>query len=155
MRQLKLEIRKGAPGGKKFKDLSYIARRLRYRGRNAPMRTFSKAIRYWVAKRKPLELHVGFAGPKISKRWKYLAKIQQEGFTTGDMPAGRRRILAEIGGRLGKGARGKKYLFLKKSTRRFKTPPRPIIAPFWRANQDNAWRNIRANFKRKLKGERI
>jgi hypothetical protein len=155
MKLLKKEISAGAPGGKKFKDLSYIARRLRYRGRNAPMKTFAKAVRYHIADRDPIELHIGFAGPKVSKRWKYLAKKQQEGFDSGDMPEGRRRYLARIGGRLGARAKGKKFLFLKKSTRRFKTPARPMIAPFWDGHQAQAWRNVRRNFKRKLKGERI
>ena len=119
------------------------------------MRAFSQAVRYWVADISPLELHVGFAGPKVSKRWKHLARILQEGFAAGDMPESRRELLAGIGRRLGKGVKGRRFLFLRKQTRSFRTPARPMIEPFWKAYRNDAWRNIRRNYQRKLKGERI
>jgi len=151
---LKKEIRSGSPGGRKFAPLSFIARKRMHRGRNAPLRRLAIALRYHILKRDPLQIEVGWAGPRVSKRWKFLAQALQEGFT-GTMSEATRESLAETGARLGKRSKNRRYFFLKKSTRRFKTPARPIMEPFWRAYRDDARRNITSNFRRKMRGERI
>jgi len=154
MRLLKAEIRKGAPGGRKFTPLSFIARKRMHRGRNTPLRRLALAVRYFVADRDPLQLEIGWTGPYVSRRWKHLAKIQQQGFTSG-MTEGAREGFISTGARLGRRAKARRYHFLKKNTRRFITPARPIMEPFWDAQRRDAWDNIRNNFRRKMRGERI
>lgn len=153
MRLLKAEIRRGAPGGKRFAPLSYIAR-WAHRGRNTPLRRLAVAVRYFVAERNPLHLHIGWSGPRVSQRWRYLAKILQEGFDR-DVDDRTRADILSIGSRMTSRRVARKYHFLKKSTTRFRTPARPIIDPFWRAHEDDARRNISRNFRRKMRGERI
>jgi len=148
------EIRAGAPGGEPFAPLSVIAGR-----RRKPLRRLAIPVRYWV-RRNPDEVHVGISGPAISKKWKWLAIAHQEGFerdpgaitSTGETL---RQRFARRGGAMGKRSRLRKYFFLKKSTRRLKTPARPIIGPFWDAHGDEAWRMVRDGYRRKLRGERI
>ena len=154
MRLLKSEIRKGAPGGRQFAPLSFIARKRMHRGRNTPLRRLAVAVRYFVADYDPLVVQVGWTGPRVSKRWQYLAKVLQEGFVHGMRPETRAGIIS-TGGRMTKRSEGKRYHFLRRTTRRFETPARPIMEPFWRAHQDDARKNIAANFRRKLRGERI
>lgn len=154
MRLLKAEIRKGNPGGRRFAPLSFIARRRMHRGRNTPLRRLALGVRYFLADRNPLELHIGWAGPKVSKRWKYLAKVLQEGFVHG-MDPDTRRLIISAGGRMTKRSKGRRYHFIKSSTQQFKTPPRPIMEPFWAAYRDDARKNIANNFRRKMRGQRI
>ena len=84
---MKAEIRKGAPGGRPFKGLSMIRRimwgpesgRLKV---NRPLKRLAIAIRYYIKRQDPIEMHVGFSGPLLSKSWKRLAYMHQEGFST-------------------------------------------------------------------------
>ena len=152
MRLLKKEIRQGAPGGRKFAPLSYIARRRMHRGRNSPLRRLAVAVRYHVADRQPLQVEIGWTGPKVSKRWKYLARVLQEGFEHG-MAAVTRAAIIQAGSRMTKRTKARRYHFIRQSTRRFTTPARPIMEPFWDAHEDDARRNITKNFRRKMKGE--
>ena len=64
----------------------------------------------------------------------------------------RKRILA-MQAQAGPGLR--KYFALRKTTTRFHTPARPIIDPFWAAHRFETLSNIRANYRRKIAGERI
>lgn len=153
MRQLKKEIRAGAPGGKRFAPLSVIAKTRQHRGRNEPLRRLSLGVRYDIAKRDPVQMRIGWVGPRVSRRWKILARMLQEGFetrVTGDI----RRYLARYGGSL-RDRRRRKYFMLRKATAVLKTPARPIIDPFWRAEENDARRNIARNFRRKMRGQRI
>jgi hypothetical protein len=153
--KLQSEIRSGAPGGEQFEPLSFIARR---RGKgfrpNKPLQRLAVAVRYFVKSVKPFDFRIGWVGPKVSKSWKRIAKQQQEGFTRTPTDK-QRRYFARKGGSLGKRSANRKYLFLRKSTTQLKTPDRPIIEPFWEAEQFAAWKNIRSNFKRKMRGEKI
>jgi len=156
MRLLKQQIKAGAPGGKRFESLSYLSRlwvgtRLQP---NKPLRRLAIAIRYHVKDKSPFDMRIGWVGPKTSKSWKRIAKLQQEGFTRPITPFMRRRII-EGGASLSKRRVARKYFFLRKSTTRFKTRPRPIMDPFWRAEKDRAWRNIQRNYRQKMKGEII
>ena len=165
------EIRKSAPGGQKFEPLSIISRRLSGGGRLAPNRPlavkrivrggkrFSMAdvIRYDTPKKSPIEMHIGWVGKETSKSWKRLAIAHQEGFTR-TITDDQRRFLRRVGGDIKKKSprsEAAKKFFLKKSTTTFKTPARPIIEPFWNAHENEALRNIKSNFKRKLAGHRI
>lgn len=153
MRLLKKEIRAGAPGGQRFAPLSRIAARRLHRGRNEPLRRLALGVRYHLPARDPVEMHVGWTGPRVSKRWKILARELQKGFTT-PVTAGIRRYLL----RYGTGMRNKsdrKYFKFKKSTRLLRTPARPIMEPFWRAHAREARENIVKNFRRKMRGHRI
>lgn len=151
MRLLKSEIRKGAPGGRQFSPLSHILRR---RGRNSPLRRLAIAVRYYVAERDPLSIHVGWVGPRVSSRWKYIAKVQQAGFVT-DISEAMRAHIIRSGARLGKRSKMRRFHFLRRSTKQFKTPARPIMVPFWAAHRSEARRRISRNFQRKMRGERI
>jgi hypothetical protein len=160
-KDLQKEIRAGAPGGRKFDALSYIARgwakrRLRP---DQPLASLATAVRYAVTKTVPYTVKAGFIQPgsgikTISKRWIALARIHQEGFTRNVTPAMRRSI-ARSGADLGTVEGGNTPFFLKKSTTQFKTPARPVIAPFWAAHKFRTKENIRKNFTRKMKGARI
>jgi hypothetical protein len=106
MRLMQQQVRRGAPGGRRFAPLSFIARIMRFGrarrhagqlGRNEPLKALAQAIKYLVPKKDPVEFHFGFVGPVnrsemramnahasqlISKSWQYIAAQQQAGFTT-------------------------------------------------------------------------
>ena len=147
---LQNEIRQGAPGGQPFAPRREITFGRRTR---PPLQRLAIAVRYW-ARRNPDEVHIGFSGARLSKSWKRIAKMQQEGFTR-DIDPDRRRQLARKGGKMGKRSKYRRFYFLKKSTKRFKTPARPIIAPFWAKHQNTAWRMVRTFYRRKVEGRRI
>jgi hypothetical protein len=155
MRVLKEEVRRGAPGGQPFAPLSYIAQwRGRRGGRDKPLARFATVVRYAADAE---EVRIGFLNPargraKLSKRWLNLARMHQEGFWH-DMRPSTRKALPAIGQRAP--AEIRQYFHLRKSTRRFHTPARPVVVPFWRAHQAEALSNIRANFRRKIAGDRI
>jgi len=157
MRLLKKQIQAGAPGGQKFEPLTYLARSFGGAGRlrpNKPLRRLAVAVRYFVKDQSPFDMRIGWVGPRTSKSWKRIAEMQQEGFESG-MTEKRRRFFMFKGAAMSKRSAVRKYLFIRKTTTRFKTSPRPILDPFWRAEKDRAWRNIRRNYKLKLQGERI
>lgn len=161
-RRLKTEIRKGAPGGRQLEPLSYIARRAhrsaqgggRISPNRKPLSRLALGVRYDVQTRPAFAFKVGWVGPKVSKSWKRLAKMHQEGFTR-DITRAQREFMARRGGNLGTVEGGDTPFFLRKSTRYFHTPARPIMEPFWQAHEDEALRNINRNFGLKLKGQRI
>lgn len=168
MRLLRKEIRAGAPGGKRFAPLSTLARRdsgPRRMRPDRPLAALSRRIGYEVTNRTPIEMKIGFVGPPSSDTWRKLAKIHQEGFSFGEgsrqgtrntgMPQRRRAYFARGGGKLSKGAKGRRHMFIRKSTRRFEAPARPIIDPFYRRHRAEALRNIVINTRRKIRGERI
>jgi hypothetical protein len=152
---LKNEIKSGSPGGRTFKPLTIMARR---KGRgfkaNKPLQRLALGIRYHVAKQSPLELHIGWTGPQVSESWKRIAERQQEGFSS-PVTERRRRFFMHRGAELSPRSSNRKYLFLKDSTHELDTPARPITDPFWQAHRVESWNNIRNNFRRKLRGERI
>lgn len=180
MRLLQRQVRQGAPGGRRFAPLSFIARVMGHRGRNEPLKALSQAVKYLVPKSDPIEFRFGFVGPVnrsmqremgargsqlISKSWLYIAKALQEGV---DLPAEREikrgartreaafaRYGARQSGRRGVHQARSRYFFIRKTTRRYHTPARPIIDPFWRAERSGVSDRIRDNFRRKLAGERI
>ena len=156
MRLLKKQIQSGTPGGQKFEPLSFLARAWGSKrlGPNKPLRRLAIAIRYFVKDQSPFDMRVGWVGPKTSKSWKRIAEMQQEGFT-GEMKPSRREFFRLKGAAMTKRSVARKYMFVRKSTRQFTTPARPIMDPFWRAEKDRAWRNIQRNYRLKMKGEII
>ena len=156
MRLLKKEIQAGAPGGKRFQSLSYLSRAWGGKGRlrpNKPLRALAVAVRYLV-QNNPFSMRIGWVGPQVSNSWKRIAEMQQEGFEISPSTI-RRRSFARLGGAMSKRSQARKYMFLRKSTQQLKTPARPIMDPFWQAQRRRAWLNIRENYRRKMKGERI
>jgi hypothetical protein len=155
MRELKAALRSGRGI---FEDLTYIARTLNSRtGRmsaNRPLARMAVAVGYQVSNAEPFEMAVGFTGPKLSKSWKRIAQFQQEGGTRPVTPQLRKRLVGRAAS-LSKRAAARRYLFIRRSTTEFETPPRPIIEPFWRANKEKTRREVIVNFRRKLMGERI
>jgi len=156
MRLLKKQIQSGAPGGRKFEPLSYLSRA--FGGKqlrpDKPLRRLAIAVRYFVKDQSPFDMRVGWVGPRVSKSWKRIAEMQQEGFTH-EMTDIRRKFFRLKGAAMSKRSVARKYMFIRKSTTRLKTPPRPIMDPFWQAEKDRAWRNIQRNYRQKMKGEII
>ncbi|HCY86664.1 MAG TPA: hypothetical protein DHV36_16145 [Desulfobacteraceae bacterium] len=198
---LQKEIRQGAPGGRQFTPLSWIARRIWRRPNRKPLDQLSKGVRYDVNPREPYAVAVGFVGPMTwseadlglgyvgrrvnqyspdllrdeslnplrrgisrsnisSKKWRRLADMHQEGFTHEISPRKRWWIINRGAGLIKRSSFGREDIadtpfFLRKNTRRFTTPARKIIGPFWQAHEMPARRNIKRNFKAKLAGRRI
>jgi len=150
---LQKEIRQGKPGGRVFAPLSYISKRLRGRRPNRkPLERFAIGIRYQI-KQNPFKMKIGWIG-KAQRGWRKLAKIHQEGFKR-EILFSKRREIKQKGAALGKVTGGPTPFFLKKTTKFFATPARPIMSPFWQLHERIANQNIKRNFKRKLKGIRI
>lgn len=158
MRLLKKQIREGNPGGRKFHPLTFLARAWGSKGKglaaNKPLRKLALAVRYFVKDQHPFDMRIGWTGPKTSASWKRIAEKQQQGFS-GQMTESRRRFFMKKGALMGKRSVARKYMFIRKSTTRFKTPARPILDPFWQSEEQRAWRNIQRNFRLKMKGQRI
>lgn len=174
---LQRQIRQGAPGGKSFVPLSYIARRLHGRRPNRkPLERLALGVRYHVV-HNPFAMAIGWVGPQTgfdatlmrekdpfgrgisrdhvsSKSWRRLAWFHQRGFEREITPFQRYHIIYR-GGKLGKIEGGSTPFFLKKQTKSFKTPARKIIEPFWQSERGSVYRNIKRNFRLKLKGKRI
>ena len=141
-------------------------------------------VRYSVrGDRGNLAIHIGFVDTRqsaLSRSWKRLLLAHQRGFSK-QVSRRQRRWAANIGMELSgyrktaNAAKGSlewsrsrtksgrptrpnpkaRYFFWRKSVTTHTTPARPIIAPFWRANKAQAWSQIRADYRRKLSGERI
>lgn len=150
-RQLIQDIRAEAPGGRRWEPLSMLQRR-RAR-RTKALQTLTRAVRYHVPQRSPIEMHIGWVGPRVSKSWRRLAQRHQEGFTY-EPSKQQRRMLAQVGGRMRR-SKYKPYHFIRRETKRFKVPARPIMEPFWRRQEPISRSNISRNYVRKLRGERI
>ncbi len=150
---LQKEIRQGNPGGKVFSPLSYIAKRLWGKRPNRnPLARLATGVRYQISK-SPFKMLIGFVG-KGQRGWRKLAQMHQEGFTR-SVSEKQQRLIVGKGARLGKVSGGETPFFLRKTTKFFKTPARPIINPFWQAHENRANNNIKSNFKKKLRGLRI
>jgi len=147
------EIKQGAPGGKAFAPRTYISKAYTRKPRQKPLVRLTLGARYYIPTKDPIVMHIGWVGPGVSKSWKRLAEMHQEGFTSPVREA-RRRYLVKIMTERGKRSIYRRFI-PKESTTIFKTPARPIITPFWQRHQHQAYRNIRNNYRRKLAGERI
>ncbi|MBI9092200.1 MAG: hypothetical protein JEZ12_23555 [Desulfobacterium sp.] len=151
---LQKEIRGGTVGAKKTEPLSYIARRLWGRSPNrAPLRSLATGVRYAVRDKKPYTMAVGFI-PERSGGWIKTAEKHQKGFER-TISHGQRKLIVGRGGRLGVAEGSNTPFFLKRSTKKFKTPGRPLVAPFWAHHHDQFQKNIAKNFKAKMAGKRI
>ncbi len=153
-RLLQEEIRKSAPGGKRFRQLRYIRRYTGKRLRpDRPLAGLAKMVRYDIQK-KPFVMKVGWTGNSVSKSWKRIAEKHQEGFVESVKPV-KRRQLTTIGGKLSNRSKIKRYFFIRKETTNFETPERPIIDPFMDKYRQKSRINITRNFRLKMQGKRI
>jgi len=167
MNELKEDLRQGRAGGSVFSPLTEIAKRMRKPINRKPLSRLAMAVRYsagliggnhamsvgFLDANDALTYHKSSAN--ISKSWKRIAQKAQEGATT-PFTEDRRRAILSMGVSLWKKKVPEaKYFFLRSSTKAFKTPPRPIIEPFWRAHEAETERNVLINFERKMRGERI
>ncbi|RKY09275.1 MAG: hypothetical protein DRP56_02845, partial [Planctomycetota bacterium] len=155
-RNLKKEIRSSAPGGNRLAPLSFMAR-ITKGGRlkpDKPLKRLAALARYQVQYGQDFEFRFGWDTPRVSASVRKIAKRAQEGYTVSITPA-KRRALARIAGGLGPRSRARRYLFLRKSTVSAHVPARELMEPYWAAHRDEARRNIRRNFRRKMKGEYI
>jgi hypothetical protein len=173
---LRDQVRRGIPGGHPYSAvLSHIAMRTksgRMRKNPFPLSRLAKLLRYNVDYSDgALSVSFGYIsrGPNnLSESWKSLIRKHQAGVDV--LYSGSRTELgirmARIGGRLKKaGDPDARYFFLRRYAGRsrgfgvenlnIKIPSRPMIDPFWNEQRANALRNIRENFRRKMRGERI
>ena len=90
----------------------------------------------------------------MPQRIKDLVELHQEGFTRRITERQRRYIVAQ-GDRRGTIEGGRTPFFLRRTTKVFRTPARPIIGPFWLDVRDETIETIRKSFRRKMRGERI
>lgn len=162
MKVLKKEIIAGNPGGRRFDPLSSIALRgLKRRGggmRKGQATTALKRLQFGIeykAKETPFRLHIGFLNRTGNKSFfKKMAAKHQTGFSRLITPRQREWVINR-GAELGKIKGGETPFFLKKSTKFFRTPARPIIDPFWNSHVVQARKNIREKFRAKMAGKRI
>ena len=154
MKLLKQQIRQGAPGGRRFAPLTFIARFNWRRRRNHPLTRLAIGVRYYIPRKTHPEFHFGWVGPKVSKSWKRLAKMHQEGFT-GEITPDMRRWLGKRKESENVPRKYRRYFGIRKQRTHFTTPARPILDPFWRAMKPTAMRNIANNYMRKRRGHRI
>ena len=164
MKALRRDLARGRSGNTVFEPLSIIGRYWtkgqRGRGnspRRKPMAAMVRAITYDASggTRGGGRFQFSFGVTHRSgSAWRRIAAFQQSGGIV-DVSDKLRRDLAYKGGTLSSRSRNRKYFFLHKSTMRFNVPPRDFIGPYWRDNEDDTWRSIRRNFRRKLRGERI
>jgi len=160
---LKDELKDSKPGGQGLKRLSYIARGLNIRTsnrlrKNTPLARLRSQVFYDVDKAK-LQAKVGFVEGRTHPFLRRMAKLHSGGFERTISPR-LRQLIIRRGARRLSGHRDEEFVtrtpfFIKKTTTRFKTPARPIIEPFWDAHRHEAITDIRKNFIRKMRGERI
>lgn len=155
---MRKEIRVGAPGGRRFQPLTFLSRGLgirtsrRFR-KDRPLIGLANAVTYDVQKHGGFEVRVGFTR-RTFPHFRHRAKQHQAGFVR-EITRAQRRFIINQGARRGTIEGGNTPFFLRRNTKRFVTPARPIVDPFWKAHRDEAMRNIRQNFVRKMRGERI
>lgn len=159
MKLLKKELQAGAPGGKKLAPLQVITRGLRIR---QPLAKLAKVVRYKaIRKSGKSKVSIGFLSIASSAAWIRIAKKQQVGFRYSPdsmTPSGRttlRKYFVRAGSKMGRRSKLRKYFFLRKTTDSLDVPARPIVNPFWQAHELETARNIKTNFNRKMRGERI
>lgn len=177
--KLQKEIRAGAPGGSKFSPLTVIASKwFHKRRKSSALARLAFGVRYHIPNTPTPILQVGFVSPitvaeqlKMGrsgvkfgkykgspvgaithKSWRWLAELHQRGFkknVTDAMRFSLYRRADEVRGT------EREYLKIKESTTKFETDPRPIINPFWEDSRRDTIRDIRVNWERKMRGERI
>ncbi len=170
--ELKKEIQEGSPGGQKFAPRSELSKRFigeekQVSGGNwaflmNPLWKIAPQVRYNVQDAgRDFTAEIGFTSPPkkpISRAWMRIAEKHQEGFNTS---AEAHTSWGETVGHLLKTlgytetSQSKGNYVPRKTTTTFHTPARPMVGPFWRAQQATTGINIKNNFARKMKGERI
>ena len=181
--KLQKEIRAGAPGGSKFSPLTVIASKWFYnRRKSGALARLAIGVRYHIPNTVTPLLQIGYVGPvnsreqlemvnsgfkfgdsgkshrgisltnMTSKSWRRLADMHQRGFKKNVTDLMRLSLYSRAGRIRGPESR---YLRIKKSTTKFENEPRLIIDPFWDANRTDAIKEIRVNWERKMRGERI
>lgn len=168
-RKLRDEVRQGRPGGVGYaNELSRVASYTatgRLKKNTAPLSRTARMIRYNIQGQGTGEFTATFGytdskTQRMSMRYKQLMLAHQMGtealYGHGASRTALGRRWARIGGKLKKrGNPDARFFFLRRETGRPKLPRRPIIDPFWRVNRVAAMRNVRENFNRKMRGERI
>lgn len=163
--ELKNRIKQGySRTGTKTEPLTFISmgmhnKRFGYRrtrtkygiAADAPLVRLGPAVTYDV---KPTG-NVNIGWTDRSPLWaRHRALEHAEGFTRRIGKRLRERIIRR-GAELGKIEGGNTPFFLKRSTKSFKTPPRPIMRPFWFEMRQEAMDKIRRDFRAKLAGKRV
>lgn len=164
---LKNNIRYGAPSPTApFKPLSIIARTVRRRRTMAirhslPLLKLASAVTYYVQSGENFLIKVGF--PKEYGRtplWaRQAALMQQAGFTRPVTQRMREMFAGQAERRAGSRSHKQQLisraLFLRRETTVLRTPPRPIIAPFWEYSKNKVTSEILSKFRLKMAGQRF
>ena len=169
LRQLRDEVRQGKPGGRPYaadllSKLASYTKRGKPKKNQIPLSRLSRLVRVNIknAGTDNVQISFGFVNTntsRLSSSYKQILLRHQEGidvlYTRSRTELGRR--FARIGGRLEKaGSPDAKYFFLRKTTgRTIDLPARDIINTYWRQNKISALKQIRRNYRLKLRGERI
>jgi len=178
--KLKGEVYKARPGGTRLKPLTQLARRTK-KGKfkkfaRKPLARTGRLVRYNVEKQgKKVNLSVGFLSGQMKKRsWKRLllqhqaggkalrSEIKEARKAEGNSRTRLGRHFARIGAILEKrGDPDAKFFFLTTHARRRlgsfaqQLPPRPLVDPFLRANENEVQQNMVDKWERKMAGEYI
>jgi len=162
VKQLRTEIRGGTVGGSKFDPLTNIGRfniqdsnLIKGPKRNKPMAVMAKRIRLSAKKTgKNLSVFIGFIPGRGQGGQGILsvARILQGGVTK-KVSKDQRTFFHRVGNTLETQGKKKmaKFFHLLPTTKQLRVPARPIIDPFFDANQDKIARRVQANYARLIK----
>jgi len=162
MKLLKADLMSGKIAGSTTAPLGEIAKAMGKPKNRAPYRKLARLVGYKARRTgSKYSVWVGWLGMRqrgdfrLSKSYERILTRMQEGAQY-DIPDDLRRTLAQYGAtRRRRNDPKAKYFFLRKTTTRFRLPPRPAIDRFRAAHLEESRRQVVRNFERKMKGERI
>lgn len=157
----KSEVKAGRPGGRALAPLREVSKRLgKGTLKRAPLQRTQilaqAAFSYNVASKVMKTAEIGYINTfryPLSASWKRILNLHQEGGTITPTKA-LRAAMATFGGGYKNKELGK-YFFLRKTTKHFVIPRRPIVDPFWLSHHIRSSFNIERNFEMKMAGHRI
>lgn len=151
---LKKEMRQGAPGGATYPKLSNIGlfdviQSGLKRKRGKPLNRLAKHVSAYMTPRQGgATIEAGFVkkGGRGSNVYINLAKLHQQGFKS-QISEKRRRYFAVLGKTLPMRSKFRKFFFIRKATKYFEVPARPIIDPFWEAHSHTITHDVKARYR--------
>ena len=182
--KLQEEIRSGAPGGNRFAPLTVLGQKWHYSRRTSgALNRLAYGVRYHVPNTQTPVLMVGYVGPvnkrehaemvrsglklsssggfrgisssqMTSQSWRRLAYKHQKGFSR-KVTDPQRASLLRRGHSVSDPQLKRLFVGTALHTQEFHTPSRPIIEPFWQQYEKSTIAEIRKNWSRKMRGERI
>ena len=159
---LKADLKAGKAGPVTFDPLTEIAKAMGKPKNRTPLQKFARLVGY-QSQRQDTKFFVWVGWLGLRRRGKFGLSASYERILT-EMQAGKRFPVSEelrkkirewgYGPSKRKSAEAK-YFFIRQATTTFVLKARNAIQPFWDAHRDEAQRNVKSNFERKMRGERI